>query len=375
MDLELPEEIKVIKSMVKKLVENEFLPLDDEIEEKNSVPKSVIEKMRESGLFGVTIPAEYGGQGLGMLTWCAINEELGRAHSIIRPLTYTNDLGSMPLTLFGTEDQKKKYLPLIANYEIIPSFALTEEEAGSDAANLKTVAKKDGQNFKISGKKYLISEVGEAGIYYIFANAEVDGQYKPACFIVEKNTPGLSFKKNERTLVTFFKEGDIILDNCPVPEENLIGQIGEGMRIALKTIETARMAISAFCVGCAKHLLDLSIEYAKQRIAFGKPISEYQAIQWYLADSKVDIDAARLMTYNVALRYDQAEKVTEDVAKTKLYATEMLFKVVDRAVQIHGGSGVMKELSLERHYRAARLWRVALGTSEMQKITIARNLL
>lgn len=377
MDFNTPEEIKLMKKVVRDFVEKEVDPLSFEIEDKDEVPPAIFDRAREIGLFGLSIPGEYGGAGIGMLGKCLIFEELGRAHNgFVGILGAHNGIGSVGIVEFGTPDQKTKYLPPMATGDLIGAFALTEPDAGSDASNLKTVAVRKGDRYIINGTKHFISSLTLAGVFTVMAVTDKrKGVRGITSFIVEKESPGVKIGTIEKKMgLRGLHTGELIFEDCKVPAENVLGNEGEGYVNALKILTNGRAGLASRNVGSSQKLLEMSIAYAKQRIQFNRPIIEFQAIQHMLAEMAVEIEAARGMVHRVAWMVDQGKKVIKDSAMVKLFASEVYGRVVDKALQIHGGMGYMKEAQIERFYRDARVARIYEGTSEIQKNIIASQL-
>lgn len=378
MDFTIPEEIMMMKKAVRNFVENEVEPRAMEIEEKDEIPEELLEMAREMGLFGLSIPAEYGGAGVGMLGKCLILEELGRTHNGFTTVVGGhNGIGSVGIVDFGTAEQKQKYLPSMARGEKIGAFALTEPNAGSDAANLSTTAVREGNQFILNGTKHFITNSTLGSVFTVMAKTDKSkGPRGITSFIVEKDFPGFRVGTREKKMgLRGAHSCELIFDNCKVPVENVLGKEGEGYINALKILANGRAGLAIRNVGSADKLLELSIKYADQRVQFDKPIIEFQAIQHMLAEMAVEIEAARYLTYRVAWMVDQGMKVIKEAAMVKLLASEVYCRVADKAVQIHAGMGYMKELSIERFYRDARVTRIYEGTSEIQKNIIADQLI
>ena len=336
--------------------------------------------MREMGLFGLAVPEEYGGLGLTMEEEVRVSMELCQASPAFRSIAGTNNgIGSQGIVIDGTEEQKRRYLPPMASGEIIGSFALTEPGAGSDAGSLTTRATRDGDWYVLNGVKRYITNAPKAGVFTVMART--DPATKDAsgvsAFIVERDTPGLTVgkpdaKMGQRGALT----ADVIFENVRVPAANLIGgQEGIGFKTAMKVLDKARLNIAAVCVGAATRMLDEALGYAVERQQFGKPIGEFQLVQAMLADCRTEIYAARSMTLDAARRRDDGQGVTMEASMCKHYASEMCSRVADRAVQIHGGAGYMQDYAVERFYRDTRLFRLYEGTSQIQQLVIARQMM
>jgi acyl-CoA dehydrogenase len=377
-DFTISDEIMLMKKAIRDFVENEVDPRAIEIEEKNEIPPDLLEKAKEIGLFGLSIPAEYGGAGIGMLGKCLVFEELGRTHNgFVGVIGAHNGIGSVGIVDLGTPEQKQKYLPSMATGETIGAFALTETSAGSDAANLKTIAVRNGDQYILNGTKHFISNLLIGKIFTVMAVTDKAKELRGiTSFIAERDYPGFQIGKIEKKMgLHGLHTGELIFEDCVVPAENVLGKEGGGYINALKILTNGRAGLAARNVGSSQKLLELSIEYAKQRIQFNKPIIEFQAIQHMLAEMAMEIEAARGMVYRVAWMVDEGRRVIKEAAMTKLFASEVLARVVDKALQIHGGMGYMQEAHIERFYRDARVARIYEGTSEIQKNIIAAQLI
>lgn len=382
MDFSIPEEIQMMQATVKKFVQRDLEPVGRQVEEEGQIPEEIVQKMRELGLFGLSIPEEYGGLGLNTLGEIIVYEEITKTNACFRSRIGTsNGIGSMGILFDGTKEQKEKYLPKIACGEWTAAFALTEPEAGSDAANIKTTAELNGDHYLLNGRKQFITN-GDCA--HLFTTLAVTDKTKGSrggitAFIVENDMPGFSVGKVEKKMGlngSFVSE--LLFDNCVVPKENVIGgeaMVGQGFKTAMRVLDKGRLAMGACAVGASQKLLDMSVDYAKQRVQFGKPIGEFQLIQGMLADMATELYAGRQMLYHAACLRDQGKSISREAAMVKLFCTEMACRVADKAVQIHGGMGYMKELPVEMFYRDLRLYRIFEGTSEIQRIVIARDLL
>tara|TARA_B100000886_G_scaffold196745_1_gene135610 strand:+ start:2468 stop:3628 length:1161 start_codon:yes stop_codon:yes gene_type:complete len=367
---------------IRRFVRNRLMPLEEQVASTDQIPESVISEMRELGLFGLTIPEEYGGLGLNTEEECKVAIELGYTSAAFRSVIGTNNgIGSQGLVMDGTDDQKENYLPRLASGEIIGSFALTEPNVGSDSANVQTKAEKDGDSYILNGTKRWITNANIANLFTVFARTDQSqkGSSGVSAFLVDANTPGISLSSKYKKMG---QQGahvcDVIFDNCRVPEVNIIGgpnNVNNGFKTAMKTLDRGRIHISAFAVGCAKRLIEVSTQFSLEREQFGQSISNFQMIQAMLAESQTECYAAETMVFDAAQRRDRGEKVNLHASCCKLYASEMVGRVADRAVQIHGGAGYMDEYVVSRFYRDVRLFRIYEGTSEIQKTIIARNLL
>jgi len=379
MDFELPESLRLMRETVRRFVKNDLGPLSQQVEEEAKIPEEVVQKMRELGLFGMSIPEEYGGMGLSTLGECVLMEEFGRVNISFRTRIATNNgIGSQGILIDGTSEQKQKYLPPIASGEWTAAFALTEPEAGSDAANIQTRAVKEGDFYLLNGLKRYITNGDIASVVTVMAVSDKEkGARGVTAFIVEKTFPGFSVGKIDRRMgFRGINTCELIFQDCQVPAKNIIGgEEGKGFVTAMKVLDKGRITVSAVCVGTAQYLLDLSIAHSKQRVQFGKSISVNQAIQWMLAEMAICNYAGRQMVYHTAWCRDQKQRVTQQAAMVKVFCTEMVNRAADCALQIHGGMGYMKESPIERVYRDVRLTRIFEGTSEVQRMIIARELL
>jgi acyl-CoA dehydrogenase len=379
MDYTLPENIRLMRDTVSRFVKNELEPIAPKVEEEEKIPEKIVQKMRELGFFGLSIPEEYGGMGLNTLGECILNEEFGRVNACFRSRFGTNNgIGSQGILIDGTPEQKEKYLPRIASGEWTAAFALTEPNAGSDAASIQTKAEKKGDVYLLNGLKHFITNGDIADVVTVMAVTDkTKGPRGVTAFIVEKTFPGYSVGKIDRKMgVHGNNTAEIVFEDCQVPAGNIIGlQEGRGFSTAMKVLEKGRITIAAACVGTAQYCLEVSIAHSKQRVQFGKPISANQAIQWMLADMAISIYTGRQIVYHTAWTRDQKQRVTQQAAMCKVYCTEMVNRVADSALQIHGGMGYMKESPIERIYRDMRLTRIYEGTSEVQRMVIARELL
>jgi acyl-CoA dehydrogenase len=379
MNFDIPEEMKILTKEIRRFVEKEIDPISDEIERNGKIPDDLIRKMKELGFFGFTIPQEYGGGGLSILEQCMVYEVLGRTNSCIRTYIGSNSgPGVECIIADGTEDQKRKYLPRLAKGDIIAAFAVSEPNTGSDISEIQTIAEKKNGCFTLNGTKFYITMGDVANVYIALAYTDKKAGVKEGMtlFIVERGFSGFSIGAiDDKMGLRGSNTCEIILDNCVVPEENLIGRIGNGFKIALKGIDAGRLAITAVAVGAASKLLDLAIEYSKNRKAFSKSISDFQAIKFKLADMATDIYAAKMMMYNAAWTADQGKPAIKEISMAKVFSTEMANRVAYETLQIHGGMGYMKDLGIERMYRDVRVLTIYEGTSEIQRLTIAQQLL
>ncbi len=374
------ETLSILLDSLSRFVRERLVPAENEVADTDEIPADIVGEMRELGLFGLTIPEEYGGLGLTMEEEVLAAFEIAKTSPAFRSLIGTNNgIGSQGLIVDGTDAQKRHYLPKLASGELIASFALTEPGSGSDAASLRTTAVRDGDHYVINGTKRFITNAPEAGIYTVMARTDPDikGAGGISAFIVEKGTPGLSLGKTDRKMG---QKGahtcDVIFENCRVSAANLIGgNEGVGFKTAMKVLDKGRLHISAICVGVAERMLDDALRYAMERKQFGQPIAEFQLVQAMLADSRAEIYAARSMVLDAARRRDNGQDVSTEASCCKLFASEMCGRVADRAVQIHGGAGYVSDYAVERFYRDVRLFRIYEGTTQIQQLVIARNMI
>lgn len=378
MDFQLTEEQKMFQTMVRDFATNEVKPMAAKIDEEGKCPLQLIKKAGELGLFGVTISEEYGGCGGDYVCMALAAEELCRASASIGTVFLASlSLACYPIYKFGSEEQKKKYVIPLAKGEKLACFALTESGAGSDAGALETSAVLQSDKYVINGTKIFITNGAEAETAVAFATIDKSmGHRGITAFIVEKGTPGFSVGKEENKLgIRGSSTTELVFDNCQIPSANLLGEQGRGLRIALEAIDSSRVTVAAQAVGIAQAALDDSLNYAKDRRQFKEPLSSFQAIQWMLADMATHIDAARLLTYRAAWLKDHNVPFMKEAAMAKVYAAETSRLVTNNAIQIHGGYGYCRDYPVERYLRDAKITEIYEGTSEMQRMTIARALL
>jgi len=379
MQLELNEQQKMIQKMVREFAEKEVAPIAAELDEKEEYPIKTLEKMSKLGLLGVIIPQEYGGAGLDTISYEVVVEEISRKCASTGVVTSVhNSLAAWPIMKYGTEEQKKKYLPILAKGEKIGAFAATEPNAGSDLGAMATTAVLKGDKYIINGDKTFITSGPVAGIIIIFAVTDKEAGAKGiSAFIVESDMKGYKVGSIfEKLGINASKTSELIFENMEVPKENLLGEEGDGFKIALKTLDGGRIGIAAQAVGIAQAALDECIEYSKQRQQFGRPIAKFQAIQWMIADMATSIEASRLLVLNAAYKKDQGSgRYSKEAAMAKLFASETAMDVVIKAVQIHGGYGYTKEYTVERLFRDAKITEIYEGTSEVQRMVIAGSVL
>ena len=374
------ETLSQLLDTVARFVDERLRPIEAAVDAEDRVPDAVVEEMKRLGLFGLTIPEAYGGLGLDTREEVSVATVLGRTSPAFRSVFGTNiGIGSQGLVIDGTEEQKRRYLPPMAAGELIGSFCLTEPEAGSDAGSLRTAAQPDGNGYVLNGTKRYITNAPRADLFTVMARTDPDrpGARGVSAFIVESDTPGIRLGKAEKKMG---QKGahvcDVIFEDCKVPGDALIGGVeGQGFKTAMKVLDRGRLHISAVCVGMAKRLIEESLNYARERKQFGKPIADFQLVQAMLADSETEAAAAEALVRDAAQRRDAGEPVTKLAAMCKYFASEMVGRVADRAVQIHGGAGYIADYAVERFYRDVRLFRLYEGTSQIQQLIIAREML
>lgn len=371
------EDVKMIRQSVRTFLTKKVEPLAQQIEEENLTPGSLLEEASELGLFGLSIPEEYGGLGVGMLGKAMIYEELGHGPNFFSSIIGGhNGIGSVGIVELGNDEQKQRYLPRMASGKLIGAFALTEPLAGSDPGNLKTTAILKGDRYVLNGTKQFITNGDIAGVFTVMAITDKSlGTKGITSFIVEPGYPGFKVGKLEKKMGLHGSHtAELIFEDCEVPVENVLGELGKGYSNALRILANGRVGLAARNLGSAQKLLEISTKYALQRIQFGKPIFENQIIQHYLANMAIDIEALRSLVYDVARKVDSGAKVIKEAAIAKAFGSEALGRVADLAVQIHGGMGYMQECEVERYYRDARIARIYEGTSEIQRNIIAAQL-
>ncbi|MFI5446348.1 acyl-CoA dehydrogenase family protein [Polaromonas sp. UC242_47] len=377
------ETMTALLDTVNRFVRERLVPAEKEVEETDQIPPAIVQEMKAMGLFGLTVPEEYGGFALTMEEEAQVIMALGKTSPSFRSLIGTSvGIGSQGIVFDGTPEQKAKYLPKLATGELIASFALTEPDAGSDAASLRTTAIRgtdaDGEHYIVNGTKRYITNAPQAGIFTLMARTDPSnkGAGGVSAFIVEAGTPGLSIGKIDKKMGQRGAHiADVIFENCRVPASQLIGgKEGQGFKTAMKVLEKGRIHIAALCVGVAERMLKDALNYAIERKQFGQAIAGFQLVQAMLADSQAELYAARCMVLDAARRRDEGLNVSTEASCCKLFASEMCGRVADRAVQIFGGAGYLSEYSIERFYRDVRIFRLYEGTSQIQQIVIARNM-
>ena len=374
------ETLNVFLDALSRFVRERLVPAENAVSETDEIPPAIVAEMKSMGLFGLTIPEQFGGLGLTMEEEALVIFEMGKTSPAFRSLIGTTiGIGSQGILMDGTPEQKAAYLPRLASGELLAAFALTEPDSGSDAASLRTSAIRDGDHYVVNGTKRYITNAPHAGMFTLMArtNPQDRGAGGISAFVVEAGTPGIILGKTDRKMGHRGSHTcDVIFDDCHVPAHALIGgQEGRGFKTAMKVLDKGRIHIAAFCVGVAERMLADALRYAMERRQFGQPIAEFQLLQAMLADSKTEIYAGRCMVLDAARRRDAGENVGTEASCAKLFASEMCGRVADRAVQIHGGAGYISDSGIERFYRDVRLFRIYEGTSQIQQLVIARNMI
>ena len=376
MNFNLSEEEMAIRQTLREFAEKEIAPSARERDEKSEFPFEIIKKLGKLGICGVCASPEYGGAGMSYLSYAIIIEELAKVDaSVAVIISVTNTLASIPLRRFGTKEQMRKFLPALSSGEKLGAYSLSEPQAGSDASNLACAAVRDGEEYKLNGVKNFVTNGSNADLIVVFAVTEKEkGSKGLSTFMVEKNSPGLSIGKIEKKLgIRSSDTAELIFVDCRIPVFNRIGEEGEGFKIALTTLDYGRVGIGAQALGIAQGAMDRAVAYSQKREQFGKTINKFQAIQFKIAEMAMEIDAARLLLYRAALKQDSGEKFTKESAMAKLFASQIAMKTANQAVQIFGGYGYMREYEIERFMRDAKITEIYEGTSEIQKIVIARE--
>ena len=378
MDYLLTESQIMIRDLARKIAQEKIKPVAAQYDESEEFAWPIMKVLAESDLFGVYLPEQYGGLGGGILDMCLVTEELSRACGGIALGYAGTGLGTLPILLHGSEEQKKKYLPDIASGKRLAAFCITEAEAGSDAGSIKTTARKEGNKYILNGVKQWITNAGEAEIYTVIALTDkTKGIRGASAFIVEKGTKGMEFGKKEKKMgIRASATREVIFTDCEVPAANLISREGMGFIVALKTLDTSRPGVAAQAVGIAQGALDCALDYSRTRVQFGQPISSFQAVQHMLADMGTQIEAARALTYSVAKLVDSgAKSVSKESAMAKLFASDVAMKVAVDAVQIMGGYGYMRDYPVEKYMRDAKITQIYEGTNQIQRNVIAANMI
>ena len=378
MDLDLTEEQTMIRDLARDFAEKEVRPIAESIDREARFPRETVARMAELGLMGIAVPEAYGGSGGDTVAYALAVEELARAcasHAVI--MSVNNSLYCDPVCQHGTEGQKARFLTPYAAGQKIGSFALTEPEAGSDASNQSTLAAADGDHYVLNGRKVFVTNGREAAAALVFAQTDrTAGHRGISAFLVEKGTPGFTVVKTEDKLgIRASDTAELLFERCRVPAANRLGEAGQGFKIALGTLDVGRIGIAAQAVGIAVAAYEAALAYARERKSFGVPIGQHQMVQWMLADMATAIEAARLLTLRAAWRKDAGAPYGPEAAMAKLFAAETAMHVTTDAIQVHGGYGFIKEYQVERHFRDAKITQIYEGTSQIQKLVIARHLL
>ncbi|UCG52645.1 MAG: acyl-CoA dehydrogenase [Candidatus Latescibacterota bacterium] len=372
---DLSDEERMIQQTAREFADSEIAPVAGQNDAEGRFPKDIIAKLSELGFMGMLIPEKYGGSALGNLCLVLALEEINRVcASTGVTMSVHNSLATSPIIKFGSDYVKETYLPRLATGELLGAYALSEAEAGSDAASLKCRAVKDGDNFVVNGTKSWVTTGANADLYVVMLRTDPEQRASGiSSFVVERDTPGLSVGKKEDKLgLRASSTTELVFEDCRIPAKNMLGEEGQGFKIAMATLDGGRIGIGTQAVGIAQACLDASVSYAKEREQFGKKIGEFQAIQWKIADMATGINAARLMVYRAARLRDEDVPHTKEAAMAKLFASEMANRAAREAVQIHGGAGYLKDFPVERYYRDARITEIYEGTSEVQRIVISR---
>jgi acyl-CoA dehydrogenase len=374
-----PRALHELRAAARAVVRNELSPFDEQIEREDCLPDEARARLAAAGYFGLNLPREYGGLGLGVAGYCAVLEELGSAHAAyFFTIDDNNGLGAQLLLQGGTPEQRQRYLPDLASGRVIASFALTEPEAGSDAGSIQTHARRDGDTYVLNGRKRFIGNGSSAGYFTVIARTRPPSDPDPGitAFIVERDTPGFRIGPRQPMMGLHGSfQHELAFEDCRIPAANRIGPEGDGLRLAFDGLNLGRLAVAAWATGVAAYALELGVAYARDRHQFGQPIGQFQGVQWLLADSATELAAAQALLREVAAAADRGDVRRRDCAMVKLFATEVAGRIVDRMLQVHGGTGYAKGAAIERLYRDIRIVRIIEGTSEIQRSLIARSLL
>ena len=379
MTTDLTPELNEFRRSVRAFTSGELPHWAEEIDRTGTIPAGLWELFAKQGYHGMRLPPEYGGAGLSLFQYCLTMEEFSRLHRVFTiAANFTSGMTPIAIVRHGTAEQKDRYLPAFASGKYKTAFALTEPGGGSDAASLQTRAVKRGDKWVINGRKHYISGGHEADVVMVIAvtDPELRARGGITAFLVNKGTPGFNVTRVDTTIASdAIKLAELTFEDCEVPDSAVLGQVGSGFKVAMGSLNNGRLSVSCCCIGTAESLLAMATEHAKNRVTFGKPLAERQAIQWMLVDSAIDIKAARAMTYDTLMKLEEGRDVGSAGSMCKVFCSEMVGRVVDRAVQIHGGMGVMRGFPVERFYRDVRHYRVGEGASEILRIVIARDLL
>lgn len=368
----------MIKKLVSDFAEKEIRPLASETDRNSMFPGELVKKLFDLGFMGHFVPEQYGGSGFDYLSYVIAIEEISKVCASTGTIVMAhNSLACAPVLDFGTEEQKNRYLPGLSRGNVVGCFALSESESGSDAASIRTGAVKKGDHYVVNGVKSWITNGSEAGVVILFAKTDPSkGSRGLTAFIVDMNTPGVSLGKSEHKLgIRGTSTTQLIFEECKLPEDCVLGREGEGFKVAMKTLDAGRIGVAAQAVGIAQASLDSSLEYSQERKAFGEPISNFQGIQFVLADMATKVEASRLLAYKAAMMKDRGEKYTKYSAMSKLYASETAMWAATKAIQVHGGNGYTTDYPVERYFRDAKITEIYEGTSEIQRMVIARQAL
>jgi butyryl-CoA dehydrogenase len=378
MDYLLTDENKMVKELAHKIAEEKIRPVAAKYDQSEDYPWDVIKVIGEAGLFGLFIPEQYGGMGVNIMNLCLATEEFSRACGGIAVCYAASALGTLPIVLLASEEQKKKYLPDLASGKKVAAFAVTEPEAGSDASAIKTTARKEGKHYILNGLKHFITNGGDAETYVVIAMTDKNkGARGASAFILEKGMSGFTFgKKEEKFGIRASSTRELVFTDCKVPEENLIAREGMGFIATMKTFDFSRPGVAAQALGIAQGALELAVKYARERVQFGKPISSFQGIQWMLADMATEIEAARALVYACARAIDSGAKdISRESAMAKMYASDVAMKVAVDALQVFGGYGYMRDYPIEKYVRDAKITQIYEGTNQIQRNIIALSLI
>jgi butyryl-CoA dehydrogenase len=378
MEFDLKEHQQMIKEAARDFAEKELRPLAAKIDEEATFPTENIKKLAELGFMGMMVPEEFGGAGLDCVSYSIAVEEISRVCASTGVImSVNNSLVCQPILDLGTPEQKKRFLPDLAKGKRLGAFSLTEPEAGSDAGNIQTTAVADGDNYVINGTKIFVTSGGHADVVLLFASTDKAAKAKGlTAFLIEKGMPGFKVGKKENKMgIRASDTSELIFEDCKVPKAHVLGQLGAGFKIAMKTLDGGRIGIASQAVGIAQAAMEAAVKYSKERKQFGKAICEFQAIQWMLANMAVEVDAARFLTLRAAYTKDKGLNFTKEAAMAKLFASETAVKTAINAVQVHGGYGYMKEYDVERYFRDAKITEIYEGTSEVQRMVIAAMML
>jgi butyryl-CoA dehydrogenase len=378
MELELTDEQKLVQAVARDFAEKEIRPIADIIDREARFPRETVRRMGELGLMGIAVPEAHGGSGSDAIAYVLAVEAVARvcaSHAVI--MSVNNSLYADPVLQFGTEEQKQRFLAPYAAGRKLGCFCLTEPEAGSDASNQRTQARRDGDHYVLDGRKVFVTNGREADAALVFAQTDrARGHRGVSAFLVEKGTPGFTVVKTEDKLgICASDTAELLFERCPVPAAQRLGEEGQGFKIAMATLDGGRIGIAAQAIGIAVGAYEAAIEYAKQRTSFGVPIGQHQMVQWMLADMATAIEAARLLTWRAAWLKATGAPYTAEAAMAKLFASEMAMRATTDAVQVFGGYGFIKEYQVERHFRDAKITQIYEGTSQIQKLVIARHVL